>query len=155
MYTVGYFTERGIGCRRDPLEANIWYVKAADAGEDLARLRLEVIRATAIGDSPTETGPGASAKKKKKSKKMTKSNGGLDTGAGAGAGAGAENALGTMGANERTGSQKTASRKDSTPMMGSLKVGSDKGSQVSLEPGESPTEEAKSRRSFFSRLGRS
>ena len=33
-YAVGYFTEMGIGCRRDPLEANVWYVRAADHGDE-------------------------------------------------------------------------------------------------------------------------
>ena len=33
-YACGYFTEMGIGCRRDPLEANVWYVKAADHGDE-------------------------------------------------------------------------------------------------------------------------
>ena len=31
-YAVGYFTEMGIGCRRDPLEANVYYVRAAEKG---------------------------------------------------------------------------------------------------------------------------
>jgi TPR repeat protein len=53
QYALGYFTEMGIGCRRDPLEANVWYVRAADAGYENARQRLEVIRAAAAG------GPGA------------------------------------------------------------------------------------------------
>ena len=39
----------GIGCRRDPLEANVWYVKAADQGEDRAKLRIAAIRAAASG----------------------------------------------------------------------------------------------------------
>ncbi|KAF1819485.1 HCP-like protein, partial [Dissoconium aciculare CBS 342.82] len=49
QYALGYFTEMGIGCRRDPLEANVWYVRAADAGYENARQRLEVIRAAAAG----------------------------------------------------------------------------------------------------------
>jgi TPR repeat protein len=49
-YTVGYFTEMGIGCRRDPLEANVWYVRAADQGNETARQRLAIIRAAASGD---------------------------------------------------------------------------------------------------------
>src|ERR1700761_841948 len=39
-YAIGYFTEMGIGCRRDPLEANVWYVRAADQGDDRAKQRL-------------------------------------------------------------------------------------------------------------------
>ncbi|MCJ1310934.1 hypothetical protein MMC25_004602 [Agyrium rufum] len=49
-YAVGYFTEMGIGCRRDPLEANVWYVRAADNGDERARHRIAAIRAAASGD---------------------------------------------------------------------------------------------------------
>ncbi|KAF2013371.1 HCP-like protein [Aaosphaeria arxii CBS 175.79] len=48
-YAIGYFTEMGIGCRRDPLEANVWYVKAADHGDDRAKQRLAIIQAAASG----------------------------------------------------------------------------------------------------------
>ena len=40
----------GIGCRRDPLEANVWYVRAADRGNETATQRLAIIRAAASGD---------------------------------------------------------------------------------------------------------
>lgn len=50
-YAVGYFTEMGIGCRRDPLEANVWYVRAADKGNETATQRLAIIRAAASGDA--------------------------------------------------------------------------------------------------------
>lgn len=50
-YAVGYFTEMGIGCRRDPLEANMWYVRAAEQGNETAKQRLAIIRAAAAGDS--------------------------------------------------------------------------------------------------------
>ena len=40
----------GIGCRRDALEANVWYVRAADQGDERARQRLATIRAAAVGD---------------------------------------------------------------------------------------------------------
>lgn len=49
-YTVGYFTEMGIGCRRDPLEANVWYVRAADQGNETAKQRLAIIHAASSGD---------------------------------------------------------------------------------------------------------
>ncbi|MCJ1449174.1 MAG: hypothetical protein MMC23_009693 [Stictis urceolatum] len=48
-YAVGYFTEMGIGCRRDPLEANVWYVKAADQGDERAKHRIAAIQAAASG----------------------------------------------------------------------------------------------------------
>jgi TPR repeat protein len=51
-YTVGFFTETGIGCRRDPLEANVWYVRAADHGDDRAKHRIAAIRAAATGTNP-------------------------------------------------------------------------------------------------------
>lgn len=62
-YACGYFTEMGIGCRRDPLEANVWYVKAADHGDERAKQRLAIIRAAASGD------PGIPASEKTKGKK--------------------------------------------------------------------------------------
>ena len=46
------FTEMGMGCRRDPLEANVWYVKAADQGDERAKVRLAAIRAAADGANP-------------------------------------------------------------------------------------------------------
>ena len=52
QYTVGYFTESGIGCRPDPLEANVWYVKAADEGDQRAIQRIAAIRAAASGEEP-------------------------------------------------------------------------------------------------------
>jgi len=45
----------GIGTRRDPLEANVWYVKAAASGYEAARQRLQIIREAASG---TSTDPG-------------------------------------------------------------------------------------------------
>ena len=51
-YAVGYFTEMGIGCRRDPLEANVWYVRAADQGDDRAKHRIAAIQAAASGGAP-------------------------------------------------------------------------------------------------------
>lgn len=47
---MGYFTEMGIGCRRDPLEANVWYVRAAGKGEPRAKQRLAMIQAAASGE---------------------------------------------------------------------------------------------------------
>ncbi|KXG52113.1 Tetratricopeptide-like helical [Penicillium griseofulvum] len=55
-YAVGYFTEMGIGCRRDPLESNVWYVKAADQGDERAKHRIATIRAAAEGTHPTVAG---------------------------------------------------------------------------------------------------
>lgn len=39
----------GIGCRRDPLEANVWYVRAAEKGEQRAIDRLKKIAEEASG----------------------------------------------------------------------------------------------------------
>ncbi|KAG6011836.1 hypothetical protein E4U54_007878 [Claviceps lovelessii] len=58
QYAVGYFTEMGIGCRRDVLEANVWYVRAADAGDERARQRIAVIQAAVSGHgTPMEVAP--------------------------------------------------------------------------------------------------
>ena len=40
----------GIGCRRDALEANVWYVRAAENGDERAKQRLATIQAAAVGD---------------------------------------------------------------------------------------------------------
>ena len=53
----------GIGCRRDPLEANVWYVKAADSGDERAKHRLAAIRAAASGGKPVDSTPGKAASK--------------------------------------------------------------------------------------------
>ncbi|RHZ60839.1 hypothetical protein CDV55_104217 [Aspergillus turcosus] len=58
QYAVGYFTEMGIGCRRDPLEANVWYVRAADQGDERAKHRIATIRAAAEGRSPARNAKG-------------------------------------------------------------------------------------------------
>lgn len=64
-YAVGYFTEMGIGCRRDPLEANVWYVKAADQGDERATQRIAAIRAAASGSTSRSSEPEAGGKIKK------------------------------------------------------------------------------------------
>jgi TPR repeat protein len=48
-YAVGYFKEIGIGCRQDALEANVWYVRAAQQGEERAKQRLAIIQDAASG----------------------------------------------------------------------------------------------------------
>ena len=39
------------------LEANVWYVKAADFGDERAKQRLAAIRAAASGAKSMEVGP--------------------------------------------------------------------------------------------------
>ncbi|KAK3720800.1 Chitin synthase 4 [Vermiconidia calcicola] len=56
-YALGYFTEMGIGCRRDPLGANFWYVQAADKGNETAKQRLKIIHEAASGASSEQGGP--------------------------------------------------------------------------------------------------
>ena len=48
-YAVGYFTEMGIGCRRDTMESNRWYVQAAEHGDERAKMRLAAISSAASG----------------------------------------------------------------------------------------------------------
>lgn len=76
QYAVGYFTEMGIGCRRDVLEANVWYVKAADAGDERAKQRLAVIREAVSGGGghgvPMDVAPPRNAKMKKNQSKEEK-----------------------------------------------------------------------------------
>ncbi|PQE12685.1 chitin synthase activator protein [Rutstroemia sp. NJR-2017a BBW] len=74
-YAVGYFTEMGIGCRRDPLEANMLYVKAAEHGDERAKHRLAKIRAAAAGGIPMDVAPGKNGTKIKKSGSGNEKNG--------------------------------------------------------------------------------
>ena len=69
-FTVGYFTEMGIGCRRDPLEANVWYVRAADHGYERATLRIAAIRAAASGGAPDPVPEKSSRKATKRDNKF-------------------------------------------------------------------------------------
>lgn len=70
-YAVGYFTEMGIGCRRDPLEANVWYVKAADQGDERAKTRIAAIRAAASGGT-VDISPQQKKRGKKKNGDLAK-----------------------------------------------------------------------------------
>ncbi|KAG9303662.1 hypothetical protein G9A89_018559 [Geosiphon pyriformis] len=40
-YAVGYFTEVGIGTKKDQLDANVWYRRAAEHGDKRAQQRLK------------------------------------------------------------------------------------------------------------------
>jgi TPR repeat protein len=51
-YAVGYFSEMGIGCRRDALAANHWYSKAAQDGDERAIHRMAAINAASTGADP-------------------------------------------------------------------------------------------------------
>ncbi|KAK9325974.1 hypothetical protein V1517DRAFT_350255 [Lipomyces orientalis] len=43
MYAIGHFYEKGVGTHRDLLEANLWYVRAADNGDERAQARLKTL----------------------------------------------------------------------------------------------------------------
>lgn len=63
---MGYFSEMGIGTRRDPLAANAWYVRAADQGDERAKHRLAAIRSVASGvTEQTQVSPLANGHAKK------------------------------------------------------------------------------------------
>lgn len=64
----------GIGCRRDPLEANVWYVKAADQGDNRAMHRIATIRAAADGVMPAQAAADANGKKSRKSGRLARCN---------------------------------------------------------------------------------
>ena len=59
-YAVAYFTEMGIGCCRDPLEANDWYVRAAGHGNEMAAQRLDLIRNTGSSGADVQASGGGS-----------------------------------------------------------------------------------------------
>lgn len=70
----------GIGCRRDPLEANVWYVRAADGGDERAQHRLAAIRAAASGGVLIDVGSAKQAPSGK-SKKVAGEKVGAEKGA--------------------------------------------------------------------------
>ncbi|PHH55906.1 Protein SKT5 [Ceratocystis fimbriata CBS 114723] len=65
-YAVGYFTEMGIGCHRDILEANVWYVKAAEKGDERAKVRITTIDAAIRGGKPMDVASGRNSNAKLK-----------------------------------------------------------------------------------------
>lgn len=72
QYAVGYFTEMGIGCRCDPLESNVWYVRAADQGDERAKQRIAAIQDAASGADSHSTGKKSKASKSSKKSKASK-----------------------------------------------------------------------------------
>ncbi|KDE76905.1 hypothetical protein AFCA_001663 [Aspergillus flavus] len=72
QYAVGYFTEMGIGCRRDILAANVWYVQAADQGDARATQRIAAIRAASDGVDPAQAAINSRGQKTKKEGGKTK-----------------------------------------------------------------------------------
>jgi TPR repeat protein len=53
-YAVGYFKEMGIGCKQDTMEANHWYWRAAQQGDNRAKERMKTIEKAVSGggDAP-------------------------------------------------------------------------------------------------------
>ncbi|KAF2869450.1 protoplast regeneration and killer toxin resistance protein [Massariosphaeria phaeospora] len=78
QYACGYFTEMGIGCRRDALEANVWYVKAAGHGDERAKQRLSIIQAAASGQTGVPPPPTVDKSKLKKGSKESAKEGAKD-----------------------------------------------------------------------------
>lgn len=69
QYALGYFAKMGIGCRRGVLEANVWYVKAADAGDERAKQRLAIIQVAVSGQGTSmEVAPPRNSKIQKNGK---------------------------------------------------------------------------------------
>jgi TPR repeat protein len=62
-YAVGYFKEVGIGCKQDSLEANMWYWRAAQQGDERAKQRMAAIQKAVSGSS---TASAADVHKQKK-----------------------------------------------------------------------------------------
>ncbi|KAK9456391.1 hypothetical protein V1511DRAFT_457706 [Dipodascopsis uninucleata] len=69
MFAVGHFCETGVGTQRDLLEANMWYHKAAECGDDRAAARLKTLNER----DPNSVQPSLANQKLKK--KLTKKEG--------------------------------------------------------------------------------
>ncbi|KAG8527170.1 uncharacterized protein KY384_008600 [Bacidia gigantensis] len=100
QYALGYFTEMGIGCRRDPLEANVWYVRAADQGDDRAKQRIAAIRAAASG-GPAQSGAGGMGESNAAAAGVRKG-----SSSGAGGGGGVKEGAGGGGKEEKGGKKR-------------------------------------------------
>ncbi|KAK7205563.1 hypothetical protein BZA70DRAFT_278409 [Myxozyma melibiosi] len=70
MFAVGHFCEAGVGTKRDMLEANVWYTRAAEHGEERATTRLNVLN----GRNANAQGKEGEKKKKKERKAKDKEN---------------------------------------------------------------------------------
>lgn len=57
---MGYFKEAGIGCQQSSLDANMWYWRAAQQGDERAKQRMAVINQAVSGGGATKTGGSAS-----------------------------------------------------------------------------------------------
>ncbi|KAK9369628.1 hypothetical protein V1509DRAFT_562426 [Lipomyces kononenkoae] len=57
MYAVGHLYERGIGTNRDLLEANLWYVRAAECGDERATARIKALNERPINAVEGTTAP--------------------------------------------------------------------------------------------------
>ncbi|KAK9451527.1 uncharacterized protein V1518DRAFT_369035 [Limtongia smithiae] len=71
MFAVGHFYEAGIGTSRDLLEANVWYVRAAERGEERAKARLKTLNERPVN--------GVTSKKNKSNDKLAKKDKNFDT----------------------------------------------------------------------------
>lgn len=63
----------GIGCRRDTMESNRWYVQAAEHGDERAKMRLAAISAAASGASSVSLASAEKSTTSSSGKKTTES----------------------------------------------------------------------------------
>ncbi|KAK9383107.1 uncharacterized protein V2V93DRAFT_389937 [Kockiozyma suomiensis] len=75
MFAVGHFCESGVGTNKDLLEANVWYVRAAENGDERAAARLDVLNGRdatkqAADKKSSKKGTKKSAKGKEKEKPL-------------------------------------------------------------------------------------
>lgn len=54
-----------MGCTQDSLEANMWYWRAAQQGEERAKRRMQIIQASVSGASTADLGAQQHMKNKK------------------------------------------------------------------------------------------
>ncbi|KAK9238173.1 hypothetical protein V1525DRAFT_342160 [Lipomyces kononenkoae] len=73
MYAVGHLYEKGIGTQRDLLEANLWYVRAADSGDERAKARIKALNERPV--NAVESTPTVNATTGRKNKKDRASSG--------------------------------------------------------------------------------
>ncbi|KAK9313750.1 hypothetical protein V1524DRAFT_434951 [Lipomyces starkeyi] len=68
MYAIGHLYEKGVGTQRDLLEANLWYVRAAESGDERAQARLKALNEQPLNAVDSTLSVNSIGRKSKKEK---------------------------------------------------------------------------------------
>ncbi|KAK9492944.1 hypothetical protein V1508DRAFT_417437 [Lipomyces doorenjongii] len=71
MYAVGHLYEKGVGTQRDLLEANLWYVRAAEGGDERAQARIKALNERPVNAVDSTLSVNSIGRKGKKEKVLS------------------------------------------------------------------------------------